>query len=219
MAPLPSEEFRTAYHDHIRNDVVPYVPQTGGQLLDLGGGIGATAAAIKANGLVERIGVADLVDNSNSKLGLDFCYQSNLEKAGLIDSIVAEQGKMQMILALDILEHLLDPWAMARQLADALDDGGYLVVSIPNIRNYKALLPLVLRNRWDYQDAGILDRTHLRFFVRSTAIDLVQQTGLKITNIVPSPSGGKKVSLFRTATLGLFNSFTDRQYIIVAQKV
>lgn len=219
MAPLPSEEFRTAYHDHIRNDVVPYVPQTGGQLLDLGGGIGATAAAIKANGLVERIGVADLVDNSNSKLGLDFCYQSNLEKAGLIDSIVAEQGKMQMILALDILEHLLDPWAMARQLADALDDGGYLVVSIPNIRNYKALLPLVLRNRWDYQDAGILDRTHLRFFVRSTAIDLVQQTGLKITNIAPSPSGGKKVRLFRTATLGLFNSFTDRQYIIVAQKV
>lgn len=218
MAPLPSEEFRTAYHDHIRRDVLPYVPQTGGQLLDLGGGIGATAAEIRSRKLVDRIGVADLVDNSASPLALDFSYQSNLEQDGLIGKIVAERGKMQMILALDILEHLLDPWSMANQLADALDDGGYLVVSIPNIRNYKALVPLLLKNRWDYQDAGILDRTHLRFFVRSTAIDLVKQTGLKITQIAPSPSGGGKVRLFRKATLGLLNSFTDRQYIIVAQK-
>ncbi|WP_438727188.1 methyltransferase domain-containing protein [Parasphingorhabdus sp. DH2-15] len=219
MAPLPDKEFRTAYHDHIRRDVLPYVPKTGGQLLDLGGGIGATAAEIRSRNLVDRVGVADLVDNSGSPLALDYCYQANLEEPGLVSKIVAEQGKMQMVLALDILEHLLDPWAMARQLSDALDDGGYMVASIPNIRNYRALLPLVTRNRWDYKDAGILDRTHLRFFTKPSAIDLIAQTGLNIKQVAPSQSGGGKIKLFRTLTLGMLNSFTDRQYIIVAQKV
>lgn len=219
MNTMPTDEFRTAYHDHVRTDVVPFAPTTGGKLLDFGGGIGATAAYLRAAGNVETVGVADLVDNTSSPTGLDFSYQANLEEDGLIERIVAEQGKFQMILALDILEHLLDPWATARQLADALDDGGYLVVSLPNIRNYKALVPLLLRNRWDYQDAGILDRTHLRFFVKSTACDLVRQTGLSVQKVEPSPSSGRKVALFRTLTLGLLNSFTDRQYVIVAQKL
>ncbi len=218
MNTMPTDEFRTAYHDHVRNDVVPHVPKCGGKLLDFGGGIGATAAHLRAAGNVKTVGVADLVDNTASPTDLDFSYQANLEEEGLIQQIVAEQGKFQVILALDILEHLLDPWTTARRLADALDDGGYLVVSLPNIRNYKALAPLLLRNRWDYQDAGILDRTHLRFFVESTARDLVQQTGLSIQKVAPSPSGGRKVALFRSLTLGLLNSFTDRQYVIVAQK-
>ena len=219
MNTIPTKDFRSEYHDHVRADVVPYVPKTGGKLLDFGGGIGGTAAYLRDTGKVEKVGVADLVDNSNSPTNLDFSYQANLEDDGLVERIVAEQGRFQVVLALDILEHLVDPWETAKRLADALDYNGYLVVSLPNIRNYKALLPLLLMNRWDYQDAGILDRTHLRFFVKSTAVNLVKQTGLAIQTISPSPSGGKKVNLFRKASLGLFNSFTDRQYIIVAQKV
>ena len=218
MTALPTEDFRTAYHDHIRRDVIPHVPKTGGQLLDLGGGIGATAAAIRDAGLVEQIGVADLVANEDQPFPLDFHYQGNLEDMALIDRIVAERGKFQMILALDILEHLVDPWAVARKLEESLAPGGVLIASIPNIRNYRALAPLLLRNRWDYQDAGILDRTHLRFFVRSTAVDLIAQTGLKIEKIAPSAVGGGKIKLFRKLTLGLLNSFTDRQYIIVGRK-
>jgi len=218
MTALPTEDFRTAYHDHIRSDVIPHVPKTGGQLLDLGGGIGATAAAIRDAGLVEQIGVADLVANEDQPFPLDFHYQGNLEDMALIDRIVAERGKFQMILALDILEHLVDPWAVARKLANSLAPGGVLIVSIPNIRNYRALAPLLLRNKWEYQDAGILDRTHLRFFVRSTAIDLVAQTGLAIEKVAPSAVGGGKIKLFRKLTLGLLNSFTDRQYIVVGRK-
>ena len=218
MTALPTEDFRTAYHDHIRRDVIAHVPKTGGQLLDLGGGIGATAAAIRDAGLVEQIGVADLVANDDHPFPLDFHYQGNLEDMALIDRIVAERGKFQMILALDILEHLVDPWAVARKLADSLAPGGVLIASIPNIRNYRALLPLLMRNKWDYQDAGILDRTHLRFFVRSTAIDLIAQTGLKIEKVAPSAVGGGKIKLFRKLTLGLLNSFTDRQYVIVGRK-
>lgn len=218
MPPEPSNIFRTSYHDHVRHDVIQHVPKAGGQLLDLGGGIGATAAAIRDKGLVETIGVADMVDNSDAQARLDFHYQGNLEDPQFLERIMTERGRFQMILALDILEHLVDPWSTAQKLADALDDGGYLVVSIPNVRHFRALAPLLLKNRWDYTDSGILDRTHLRFFVRATAIDLVQQTGLEIQKVAGSQSGLHKVRLFRKLTFGLLNSFTDLQYVIVAQK-
>ncbi len=219
MSSLPTKEFRTSYHDHVRHDVVPHIPKSGGQLLDLGGGIGATAAEVRRLGLVDQAGVADMIDNSIEDTKLDFTFQGNFEDPSFLDNIVEQRGKFQMILALDILEHLLDPWTMAKRLADSLDEGGYMVVSIPNVRNFRASVPLLLQNKWDYQDDGILDRTHLRFFVRSTAIDLMEQTGLKITKVTPSASGGRAVRLFRAVTFGLLNSLTDRQYIIVAQKV
>jgi 2-polyprenyl-3-methyl-5-hydroxy-6-metoxy-1,4-benzoquinol methylase len=218
MKALPTSDFRNAYHDHIRHDVIGHIPKTGGKLLDLGGGIGATAAAIREMGLVDKIGTADLVSNENPPFPLDYSYQGNLEDPAMLDHIVAEQGKFQMILALDILEHLLDPWAMAKKLEQSLAPGGVLVVSIPNIRNFTALFPLMFRNKFTYQDAGILDRTHLRFFVRETAVDLIAQTGLRVEKIAPSATGGKKIRLIRKLTLGLFNSFTDRQYVIVGRK-
>ena len=217
MSAATETAFRTAYHDHVRRDVLPHIPETGGQLLDLGGGIGGTAAAARDTGLVERAGVADLVENTENPTGLDFRYQGNLEDLDFIQSIVDKEGKFNVILALDILEHLVDPWAVVAKLHESLVPDGFLVTSIPNIRNYRALAPLLLKNRWDYQDAGILDRTHLRFFVKSTAIDLTVSSGLACRKVVPSPSGGGKIRLFRKATLGLLNSFTDRQYIVVAQ--
>lgn len=216
MTDTDTIEFRTAYHDHVRRDVLPHIPKTGGKLLDLGGGIGGTANAARSAGLVQTVGVADLVENDENPMQLDFRYQGDLEDSALIDKIVATEGKFDVILALDILEHLIDPWGAVGRLHASLKPGGYLVTSIPNIRNYRALLPLLLKNRWDYQDAGILDRTHLRFFVRSTAIDLSLSSGLSLEKVVASPSAGGKIRLFRMLTLGLLNSFTDRQYIIVS---
>ncbi|WP_164116034.1 methyltransferase domain-containing protein [Sphingorhabdus sp. Alg239-R122] len=217
MKNTPDTEFRTTYHDHIRNDVLPHIPKTGGQLLDLGGGVGATAFAAKEMGLVDQVGVADLVDNTDSKIDLDFSFQGNLEDASFIDHVISQRGKMDVILALDILEHLVDPWATVKKLHESLKPGGVLVASIPNVRNYRALFPLLFKNQWTYRDAGILDRTHLRFFVRATAMELVSSSGLKVENTVSSAVGGGKIKLFRTMTLGLFNSFTDRQYIVVAR--
>lgn len=215
---IPVEQFRHTYHDHVRHDVILHVPKTGGQLLDLGGGIGATAAAIREMGLVDQIGVVDLVSPESSSVTLDFSYRGNLEDPALIERIQRERGEFQMILALDVLEHLVDPWAMARRLQESLARDGVLIVSLPNIRNFRVLFPLLFRDRWTYVNAGILDRTHLRFFVRETAVDLVRQAGLQIEKVVASPCTGRAVTLFRRLSLGLFNSFSDRQYIVIGRK-
>ncbi len=53
-----------------------------------------------------------------------------------------------------------------------------IVASLPNVRHYRVSGGLLFRGRWHLQDAGILDRTHLRFFVKDTMIELLTHSGL-----------------------------------------
>lgn len=212
--PHRQEKIRDAYHTLIRTDIFPLVPRQGGTLLDVGGGIGATAAALKREGYAARAGVVDLVSQDAAALGLDFHCSGNLERAGFLDMMARNEGPFDVILCLDVLEHLSDPWEIVRRLHGALAPGGVIVASIPNIRFYKASFPLFFLGRRNLEDSGIRDRTHLRWFVRDTAISLMTSSGLTLEKVVDKPGGGGKIRLIRALTFGVLKSFTDLQYLI-----
>ncbi|MDM7966151.1 MULTISPECIES: class I SAM-dependent methyltransferase [Blastomonas] len=205
---------RMDYHKHIREEIIPLVPNGGGTLLDVGGGVGATAVRLKQLGKADRVGVIDLIDATAEGVHKDFSYSGNIEEPAFLDSVLQAEGPFQTILCLDVLEHLVDPWKIVARLHKALVPGGVIVASVPNVRHYSAFLPLAFQNRWDLADDGILDRTHLRFFVRSTAIELMTSSGLKLEEIRGNAPGGTKVKLARALSLGALNSFTNLQYLI-----
>jgi hypothetical protein len=66
-----------------------------------------------------------------------------------------------------------------RDVQRYLKPGGRIVISIPNLANFGVRLNL-LRGQFRYQDFGIYDRTHLRFFTRATAEELVESAGLQV---------------------------------------
>ncbi len=218
MAMSDHADVRGDYHGLVRTDVFPLIPRNGGTLLDFGGGVGATAARLKELGYVECAGTVDLVAKEADQSRLDFVCAGNVEDPTFLQDVAREYGPFDTILCLDILEHLRNPWQIVAELHAMLAENGIIIASIPNVRNYKASLPLFFLNRWDLADAGILDRTHLRFFVKSTAIDLMTSSGLKLEEVRAIPSGGRKIRLIRAVTLGLFDSFTDRQYVIRVRK-
>lgn len=84
------------------------------------------------------------------------------------------------ILFLDVLEHLVHPDAVLRAAQRWLRPGGVVLCSLPNIAHWRVRLAL-LRGRFEYEDAGLLDRTHLRWFTRKTARELVTDAGYEIT--------------------------------------
>jgi len=174
------------YHTDVRDDVVPYVPKTSGTLIDIGGGTGATARHLKALGLAGRVGVADQIPSDAAQQGIDFHVSGNLDDEEFLARVIAEQGPFDTILCLDILEHLVDPWRVVAQLHEALAPGGRIVASIPNVRHYRVSGALFFKGRWQLADAGILDRTHLRFFVRETAVELMTHSGL-VLELVETP--------------------------------
>ena len=86
------------------------------------------------------------------------------------------------IVCADVLEHLPRPEALLEKIRGWLRPGGTLLVSLPNVANVTVRAAL-LAGRFPYAERGILDRTHLRFYTRRTAKELLEANGFRIRSI------------------------------------
>jgi 2-polyprenyl-3-methyl-5-hydroxy-6-metoxy-1,4-benzoquinol methylase len=99
------------------------------------------------------------------------------------------EGPYDVLLFGDTLEHIPDPVAVLRRLRTKLRDDGVLVVSIPNFANWAVRLQ-VLAGRFRYNDRGILDRTHLRFYTEKSVRELFAAGGFEVVDMrgaIPAP--------------------------------
>jgi 2-polyprenyl-3-methyl-5-hydroxy-6-metoxy-1,4-benzoquinol methylase len=127
--------------------------------------------------------------------------------------------QFDLILCLDVLEHMVDPWPCVEALRTRLALGGKLIISVPNVRCLKVLVPLGFQGRWSYRMDGILDRTHLRFFTRESALALATGSGLRVEAcLAHRPNYSRMLKLHRQS-LGLLGDFTARQFLIASSRV
>jgi 2-polyprenyl-3-methyl-5-hydroxy-6-metoxy-1,4-benzoquinol methylase len=94
--------------------------------------------------------------------------------------------RFDVLIFADVLEHLAWPIGILRGYLDLLKEGGSVVVSLPNVGLWSVRLNL-LTGRFRYQETGVLDHTHLRFFTRRTAKEMIEQAGLKIVRRTYNP--------------------------------
>jgi GT2 family glycosyltransferase/2-polyprenyl-3-methyl-5-hydroxy-6-metoxy-1,4-benzoquinol methylase len=174
-----------AYYSHCRPDILELVPLTARKVLDVGCGAGGFSATLKARQPVEVHGVELVAQAAElARSHLDVVFNSTIEEAlsKLPDSYY------DCIVVADVLEHLMDPWNVLLSITAKLAEGGRIVASIPNIQNWDVLANL-LEGRWDYENAGILDRTHMRFFTRKSVEELFWSAGLRITTFTTTTHG------------------------------
>lgn len=88
-----------------------------------------------------------------------------------------------VVLAADILEHLVKPEKLLTQMHEILAPGGLLIISLPNVAHISVRLPLLL-GRFRYQPSGILDQTHLHLYTFATARELINNAGFTIENVL-----------------------------------
>ena len=79
----------------------------------------------------------------------------------------------------DVLEHIVDPWATLEAVKGWLSPSGVVLAAIPNVQWLPVVIGLVM-GRWDYEETGILDRTHVRFFTRKTIMDMFAGCGYEV---------------------------------------
>ena len=91
--------------------------------------------------------------------------------------------RFDVVLMLDVLEHLPDPAAVLRGVGSVLASGGWGVISLPNVAHVSVRLSL-LSGRFAYSDVGLLDRTHLRFFDRAGVDQLLHEAGWGMLELV-----------------------------------
>ncbi len=153
----------------------------GSRVLDVGVGNGALGQLLRRSGLL----LYGLEPQSAWAEAARPYYQTilpcPLEEAP--DSFLADYDA---VVCADVLEHLAEPEAALARLTGLASPGCLFVVSLPNVANLWVRLQL-LRGRFRYQQRGILDRTHLRFFTLETAVEMVVGSGLRVLDVAPTP--------------------------------
>ena len=171
----------TEYYRKPREELFDLLPPAPRRVLDVGCGEGTVGAEVKRlYPFCEVIGLEMNEDVAAiARTRLDDVLVGDVERLA-----IEVDGAFDAILYGDVLEHCIDPWAVLRGHTELLADGGRVVVSLPNVRHWAVILGL-LRGAWEYQDAGILDRGHLRFFTRREGEKLLAQAGLRVRGVRP----------------------------------
>lgn len=191
-------------------------------VLDVGCSIGTLGASIKENFNASVTGIEideEMADVARSKI--DHVIISGATEA-FSNKMLCDQ-KFDTIIFADVLEHLVDPWRTISLSTNHLNEDGFIIASIPNIRFFHTLFHLIVKGKWPYRDRGTHDRTHLRFFTISNIQDLFLQADLNITDIkvnyriIETPSRLNKLAKF--IALPIINNFLAYQYIVKARLI
>lgn len=187
------------YYSNIRKDVVGFIERDPAQkILEIGCGAGSTLKYLKENGYASFVAGVEKAGECFSEPGdvIDEMIEADVEHLEL-----PFDKKFDVILLLDVLEHLYEPYLLIKRLCGLLSPTGYIVVSIPNIRNYGVLKKLILRDRWDYGDSGILDRTHIRFFTKRSFLASLEREGIDAEVVGYRPNYENYGGLWRSTPL------------------
>ena len=131
------------------------------------------------------------------------------------------------IVCADVLEHLPDPLSTLERLRQAAKPDATFIISLPNVAHL-AVRTMLLFGRFPKMERGILDKTHLQFFTKDTAKNLLFDAGLKVdrtlTTIVPLEDFGNGVitktmmGMQRLAVAALPRLFA-MQWIFIAKPI
>jgi len=208
--------FDPRYHDNARVEIASFVSEPPGLVLDVGCGAGATGRVLKQKFPGTRvIGIeSNLQAAASARAVLDEVIDEPIETARVPDRI-HDQG-IDLVLLLDVLEHLYDPWHCLVKVRSWLRVGTRVLASVPNVRNLVTLDGLAA-GRWEYSSNGVLDITHLRFFTKTSLRELFEQTGYDVLDQVPilRPESVDRYILARRpgrlTTRNLSISYRDRE--------
>lgn len=202
------------YFEHVREDITPLLPESATSILDVGAGIGATSAWLRSRYPGSRVTAFE----GNASLSGEL--SRNVDKAHIVDlnGQLPDVDPPDLILFLDVLEHLMRPDEVLRRLTETMPETGTVIVSVPNVAHLSVSAPLFFGAQFKYQDAGILDRTHLRFFVKESAVSLINSAGLIVERGVRSGIQGPRARSVDRLTMGLVRDHLTKQYIMAGRR-
>ena len=213
------------YYQNVRTDMLSLIEDKKNlKVLEIGAAEGNTLLYLKEKGIASYVSGIELVSIPNSNQNsdkIDSFAIANIET----DKVELEKD-YDLIICGDVLEHLVNPWKTLRLLKDHLKSGGMIIYSLPNIRYIGALIKIFLLGSFKYEEHGIFDRTHLRFFCKKDAINLSSESGLQPRVVksdldLPAQLGASKFSkkkVLNMLTLGLFKNFISYQTIVLSEK-
>lgn len=162
-------------YEGINESVLSLIPASAVRILDVGCGTGA---------LGERL----LRDPGRYVAGITYSEQEATAAASRLSQVTCADlnnlefsafGKFDCVILSHILEHLYSPSTLLERIKCILEPESVIVVALPNVVWWRQRLQFLM-GRWRYQNWGILDRTHFRFFDRRSSEQLLEESGYEV---------------------------------------
>ncbi|MDP2187406.1 MAG: class I SAM-dependent methyltransferase [Sphingobacteriaceae bacterium] len=205
----------TTYYTHNREEIMDLVQHKPNRLLDIGCGEGRFATALSQRFDAEAWGLEmDAHAAEEARKSLHTVLLGTFEAVGSQLPL----AYFDAVFFNDVLEHMVDPWQTLRDIQPHLAAGARIYASIPNFLFAENVLLLFKTKDWIYTDAGILDRTHMRFFTKKSMLKMFEDCGLEVQTCQPlNAIDSFKWRMMNALTFGYTRDFLPMQYGLVAQ--
>lgn len=173
-----------SYYSNVNAELLNICPEVE-RVLEFGCGEGNLLASYKAKyPAADCVGLELFETAANAAMQrVDHVIVGNAETISL-EEVGYSPEYFDLLLYGDVLEHLVDPWRALESHVKSLRPGGWVCACIPNVSHWSIMARLVNGN-FDYENSGLLDRTHLRFFSKPSIIKMMRGAGLEIELIRP----------------------------------
>jgi 2-polyprenyl-3-methyl-5-hydroxy-6-metoxy-1,4-benzoquinol methylase len=197
----------TDYYNYERKEMLEFIPGHARTVLDVGCGAGAFGLALEKTRDAEVWGV-----EINEEAARSAREKLHRVLTGDVGGMMVElpDEYFDCVVFNDVLEHLVDPYSVLLAMKSKLRKDGIIVCSLPNIRYYKQLRELLVEKQWQYKDAGILDRTHLRFFTEKSMTDMFRNLDFEI--LLMRGMNPTRSRNFKLLNLMLWGALSDARY-------
>jgi 2-polyprenyl-3-methyl-5-hydroxy-6-metoxy-1,4-benzoquinol methylase len=206
------------YFANQRHEMLEFLPSTAKRILDVGCGEGNFASLVKQHNQAEVWGIELDVHASNlakTKLHKVFC--------GTAEDCLKDlpENYFDVIYFNDVLEHLIDPYTLIKKIQSKLSSQGMVIASIPHVKYFRVLNQLLFQGEWKYEDTGVLDKTHLRFFTKKSMVRMFEEGGFKVDKIKPiNKSKSFRPMYLHLLTLGLLGrEISYPQFMLAAKRL
>ena len=171
------------YFSNARRDYVAALPDNpAAAILELGCGSGDTGALALRSGKAGTYVGIELFEPmaARAQAVLTTVHVGNVETLELPYT----PATFDALICSEVLEHLTHPEATLERLVALLKPGGRVYASVPNLAHWRIVLGL-LRGRFEYQERGAMDRTHLRWFTPHSFRVLFEACGVEVDHLAP----------------------------------
>ena len=173
-----------SYYQGVNTLLLKYIPANLQHLLEFGCAEGRLGAAYKHENPGACWYGMDIhqpaVKAAQTRIDYAACASANQP---IVDELIW-QHQYDCLVYGDVIEHLINPQDSIRLHLEMLKPGGYLITCLPNIEHWSTFHEL-LSGRWEYQQEGLMDNTHLRFFTLASATRMFERLGLTVTSTKP----------------------------------